>query len=324
MRRVAVKAPGKALLCGEYAVLHGAPAIAVAVDRCAVATSLGAGPPVLRRGSGCGVEGVTDSPYLHAARLHAARALGRIVPDIAVDTRALYDGGDKIGLGSSAAVTVAAVGWAWHSADRAFADRDALFAVADAAHAEAQGVRGSGVDVACAVWGGAIRFQRKEHGVDVRAVDLPDDLHLTFIYTGRSASTAALLDRVRALAETQPARHEALIGRLRSLAHAFDAALGANHAEGLIKAAEGYGLAMAALGELAGCTIVTPEHAELARIARRHGGAAKPSGAGGGDIGVAFTVGAEVASALNEEISKTGLRLLTMGAPAPGLRLEMV
>ena len=32
-----VRVPGKAILSGEYAVLHGAPAIAVAVDREVVA-----------------------------------------------------------------------------------------------------------------------------------------------------------------------------------------------------------------------------------------------------------------------------------------------
>ena len=34
---IAVRAPGKAIVCGEYAVLGGAPAISVAVDRHVIA-----------------------------------------------------------------------------------------------------------------------------------------------------------------------------------------------------------------------------------------------------------------------------------------------
>jgi phosphomevalonate kinase len=307
MSGVSVRAPGKALLCGEYAVLHGAPAVAVAVDRCAVA-NVGHGQA---------------SPFLAAARAHAARALGGEVPEICVDTRELYNAEAKLGLGSSAAVTVAAVGLAWHAAGRSLADRQALFAVADAAHGEAQGTRGSGVDVACAVWGGTVRFCRRSGGVDVRPVDLPDGVQLTFVYTGRSASTAEMIGRVKALAEAEPALHDAQIGRLRSLAHAFDSAVTANDAAALIRVADDYGAAMAALGEAAGSPIVTPELAALAALARRHGGAAKPSGAGGGDLGVAFTVGTEATRALHDDLGATNLMLLAMGAPAPGLRLEI-
>jgi mevalonate kinase len=79
---------------------------------------------------------------------------------------------------------------------------------------------------------------------------------------------------------------------------------------------------MQALGDAAGANIVTEKHATLARLARRHGGSAKPSGAGGGDLGVAFTLGEEATSALHKELTQAGLSPLQVGAPAPGLRLE--
>lgn len=296
-----VRAPGKAILSGEYAVLHGAPAIAVAVDRYVAVTAAD--------------EMAEPSPFVAAALRHAG------APDakVSVDSRALYEEGTKLGLGSSAAVTAAVVGWVKRDALR---DKDALFAIADAAHGEAQGTRGSGIDVACSVYGGTIRFVRKNAAVDVREVDLPDGVRVTFIWAGQPASTPELLGRVKALAEAQPSRHEAAIGRLVSHAHAFATAVNANDPDGLVRAADAYGQAMAALGDAAGCEIVTRPHTQLAALARRHGGAAKPSGAGGGDLGVAFTVGNEATQRLREDARAAGLTLLSLGAPAPGLRLE--
>ncbi len=293
-------APGKAILSGEYAVLHGAPAIAVAVDRY-VSVTAGDDAP---------------SPFVAAALRHAGATA-----KLHVDSSALYEGDVKLGLGSSAAVTVAVVGYAL---GRLSSDKRRVFDLADAAHAEAQGTRGSGIDVACSVWGGTIRFQRAKGDVDVREVDLPDGVRLTFTWAGQPASTAELIGRVKALAEAQPSRHEAAIGRLVSHAHAFATAVNANDAEGLVRAADAYCQAMAALGDAAGCEIVTKPHTQLAALARRHGGAAKPSGAGGGDLGVAFTVGVEATQRLREDARAAGLTLLSLGAPSPGLRLENV
>jgi phosphomevalonate kinase len=147
-------------------------------------------------------------------------------------------------------------------------------------------------------------------------------VRLSFIWAGQPASTAALIERVKALAESHPNRHEAAIGRLVSHAHAFATAVAANDSGSLVRAADLYGQAMAALGDAAGCEIVTRPHALFAVLARRHGGAAKPSGAGGGDLGVAFTVGLEATRALRDDARAAGLNLLSLGGPSPGVRLE--
>jgi phosphomevalonate kinase len=302
-----IRAPGKAILAGEYAVLHGAPGIAVAVDREVVASEAAG----------------ESSPFVRAAQAHALRAGGAALAEVHVDSSALYENGVKLGLGSSAAVTAAVVGLSLAKAERTL-DPAAVFAVADAAHAEAQGARGSGVDVACSVFGGAIRFVRKNGNVDVKPADLPDGVRLTFIWAGQAASTSVFLGRVKALAESQPARHDSVMGRLVSHAHAFASAVTANDPDGLLRAADAYGQAMAALGDALETEIVTKPLALFATLARRAGGAAKPSGAGGGDLGVAFTVGNKDTEALRAAARDAGLTLLSLGAPAPGLRMENV
>ncbi|TMQ03453.1 MAG: hypothetical protein E6J90_53440, partial [Deltaproteobacteria bacterium] len=183
-------APGKLIVTGEYAVLDGATALVVAVDRRAVARR-NAQP----RGS---------SPFLVAVAAEIAARWGADHPaagaalEISVDSSAFYDrasqrrlavtplgssvaasaidpgrpagigGGQKLGLGSSAAVTVAATALALESLDRRSAiDRDEILEVALAAHARAQGprgARGSGADIAASVHGGTIAFSRPAAG----------------------------------------------------------------------------------------------------------------------------------------------------------------
>lgn len=313
-----VLAPGKAILCGEYAVLHGAPAVSVAVDRCVRAW--------VEPGKGTAL-----SPFLTAALERVAKALAAEGHDVSqllqsgavgVDSSALYEGKQKLGLGSSAAVTVAAVGAAFRHVGKSLADSRRIFELADEAHAAAQGTRGSGVDVATSVYGNVIRFQRKDGRAQVTPVDLPEGVRLTFIFDGSSASTPQLIEKVKALAEAQPARHQAAIGRLISQSHAFVAALESGDATALLRSVDAYHEAMQHLGDAAGCEIVTRAHALLAGLARRHGGAAKPSGAGGGDLGVAFTLGDDATDKLREDLRSAGLSPLDIGAPAPGLREE--
>ena len=320
-------APGKALLAGEYAVLHGAPAICVAVDRTATAlVAAGRGTP--------------HSPFTVAALDAAARILDDasllISGALAVDSSGLYQGRDKLGIGSSAAVTVAALGAALASrgvfvegsvdaasiteGDVRWLSRQAFFEAADAAHAEAQGARGSGVDIATAVFGGAIRFERSPT-VRVTPVSLPAGLELTFVFTGESASTPALLGRVRQLAERDPLLHQTIMARLVAAAHDFAGALALDAALTVI-AAERYGAAMAALGEAADAPVVTSAHANLRALAADAGGAAKPSGAGGGDLGVVFTASADATARVRQAlVGHAQLSALSLSAPAPGLRL---
>lgn len=124
-------APGKLLLTGEYAVLDGAPALVVAVNRRVIAR---------RRKS------VGSSPFLIAVADELARRYGdghavtRAAFEIVVDSSAFFLGQAKLGLGSSAAVTVAATALAL-AAERhvvPMIDRDNVIAIATAAHQQAQ------------------------------------------------------------------------------------------------------------------------------------------------------------------------------------------
>jgi phosphomevalonate kinase len=142
---VKVFAPGKLLLTGSYAVLEGAPAIVCAVDRYAVA-----------RTAGVDAEAVQGTPV--SPEIAAAMDGGGDAPD--VDVSSLFSNGKKLGLGSSAAAVVAALG---HVAAARGLDlgeapvRRTIFDRARAAHGTVQS-GGSGVDVAASVYGGVLSY----------------------------------------------------------------------------------------------------------------------------------------------------------------------
>jgi len=124
MTVVIASAPGKAIICGEYAVLDGAPAIAAAIDRRAVVTighsddsahvvvAPGFSDVVGRfRASDDRVEWFegADSYGLVEQVWRAAAARPRQALSLTLDTRAFRDrqSSIKLGIGSSAALAVA-------------------------------------------------------------------------------------------------------------------------------------------------------------------------------------------------------------------------
>src|SRR3954469_20493961 len=165
-------APGKLIVTGEYAVLDGAPAIVVAVDRRAIARR-NATP----RGSSPFLVSVAEEI---AARRGETDPAARAALEVSVDSTAFYNRATKLGLGSSAAVTVAATALALEQGEvggggpaggaagllpRGIAtiNQREILTIALAAHARAQGprgARGSGADIAASVYGGTIAVSR--------------------------------------------------------------------------------------------------------------------------------------------------------------------
>lgn len=274
-------APGKLILTGEYAVLRGAPALVVAVNRRAIA----------RRDA---VRG--SSPFLLAVAAELAERRGATDPaakaalEIAVDSSAFYDAhGTKLGLGSSAAVTVAATACALANAGAGNA-RDVIFEIAAAAHARAQGdkgARGSGADIAAAVYGGTIVYTISARPTRSR---WPEQVALVPFFTGAPADTTSLVAQVMAARES---RRSDVDAALDAIGDASRAACGAITAPGELAATAvvaAMTLAGAGIDRLALATGVdlVPACVTRARAAlTRLGGTAKTTGAGGGDVGVA-------------------------------------
>nr|MDQ3035714.1 hypothetical protein [Myxococcota bacterium] len=147
-------------------------------------------------------------------------------------------------------------------------------------------------------------------------------LHLALVWTGHPARTSDLVATVKALAARDAAAYRRAIAPLHEAAAALLAAIEKNDAPAAIEAAAAHGDAMQLLGETAGAPIVTPELAKAATLARAVGGAAKPSGAGGGDVAIAFLPNTRAHVELAEGCRLAGLTLLPLRLGADGVRID--
>ncbi len=314
MRRVAASAPGKMMIAGEYAVLDGAEAVVAAVGRRAYARL----EP--------GAQGELPKEAL-AARAAAERSAGALSAGLALslDVRELRQGDKKLGLGSSAAASAAAAGvvFAARGLDTNAPEvRERLLQVALEGH-RAVAPDGSGADVAAAVLGGFVRFRRLGAvGVETHALRWPEGLLLVPVWTRKEVRTSDMLQRVRALEAGDPAGYRARMRALAEQSEQLVSALIAGEIEAALDSVHECGSAMAELGEAAGISIVDDTTARLRALARAHGGAAKPSGAGGGDIVIAAFSNANAADSFRVGCAAAGFEVLSLELGVTGERDE--
>ncbi|MFT5685748.1 MAG: phosphomevalonate kinase [Myxococcota bacterium] len=272
-----VRAPGKLVIIGDYAVLDGAPAAVLAIDR-------GVRCEVL---AGDGIVTPDGDTRFVAPALHGAPpALYRFSAWNPVDLPG------KPGFGGSAAACVAACIAANRPAHDAFT-----------IHHTVQG-SGSGVDVAASIHGGLIRFTPGQPATPLPLV------HPSVIYTGTSAKTGPRVQVWRAWSDDAArARFVQQTAELVDLLSHDPIAATAQAAELLIAATAA-----------AGVDYLTVELQRIMALAAAHGGAAKPSGAGGGDCAVAFFPDRESQQAFETRCAAEGLSPIAV-QPAPGAAL---
>ncbi|MEJ2138078.1 MAG: hypothetical protein P8Y61_01270 [Gammaproteobacteria bacterium] len=304
-------APGKLILVGEYAVLEGAAAISAAVDRFAAANLVvSSGRSELRiantgdRFPFSHTDGAVDwhaDPGIYGDLLIAAldalrddRAAIRGLPPFEIElcTRQFYSDASgeaqKIGVGSSAALTVAVV-----AALQACMGETPTLRRCLAAHRILQHGTGSGVDIATSWHGGVIAVRPDAVAPAVESLRWPEGFYLRPVWSGNAASTTGMLARLKAFGRGSPQAYEALMTKLSDGALAAQAPWRASRSGELFEALQDYGELLRELDEKASIGIWSDGHRRLRSLAQTVGVGYKPSGAGGGDFGLAFSADAE-------------------------------
>lgn len=307
---IEARAPGKLLVSGEYAVLEGAPAIA-----CAVARQV----TVRLAGADLAEEPEAARWRKAAGKLFRGRGIEGLPsrPRLAIDSRPLHSpAGTKYGLGSSAAVAAGVTG-ALLASCGPLPGRQEQAELAVALHRRLQGSGGSGVDVAASVHGGVIAMR----GNRAEPLRWPEGLLCAVIWSGRAANTIPAIGRFRNALKDPAGPAAAALTGLSAAASEVTTAW-CRSAGAALAALERYTLAWQELDRSAGLDAFSLPHRKLLGLARAAGCVYKPSGAGGGDCGLAFAQDQGRLGQLRELAGKAGFALLDMDLAAPGLQVR--
>lgn len=318
--------PGKLFIAGEYAVVEpGHPAIIVAVDQFINVTIEGARkngsiqsaqysdlPIRWTRRNGELVLDHRENPFhyiLAAIRLTEkyAQEKGTLLSfyDLKVTSELDNSNGRKYGLGSSGAVTVATVKALNLYYDLKM-DRLTQFKIAALAHLAVQG-NGSCGDIAASCYGGWLAFSTFDHEwvlrkqqewtltqlltsdwpeLSIRPLIVPKSLRLLIGWTGSPASTSDLVDQVYQSKEAKEKGYAKFLADSKDCFNRLIDGFLNEDSRTIKKMITENRKLLVGLSSLTGVTIETPALKKLCDLAETYRGAAKSSGAGGGDCGI--------------------------------------
>lgn len=354
---ITTRAPGKLFVAGEYAVVEpGQPSVLVAVDRFLTVSvdqsdafgqvhseAYGQLPITWTRdATGVRIDRKTPYDYVLATitlvdRLRAELGRRDSFFDLRISSELDDRGGRKFGLGSSAAVTVATVAaldefYELHlTAMQRF--RLAMLATVSVVPTA------SGGDLAASTFGGWIGYSSPDRaalvrrlrsgapiaelldepwqGLSVTRIEPPASIRLLVGWTGAPASTERLVDRVLVMRETGAQVHRDFLVASRDQVSMLTSALQTDDVPAALDAIRSCRSLLRDLGDAAGIDIETDRLRALCDAAERAGAAAKPSGAGGGDCGIALAPPNADVQAMHRAWEADDVRHLTLSVTPP-------
>ncbi|WP_019602223.1 mevalonate kinase [Teredinibacter turnerae] len=339
---IRASAPGKVILCGEYAVLQGAPALVAGVDRrinlqLKPQASSKAEITVLCPGfldGACqlhwqATELVSTEPAL-VLLIKLCNALLAEIPSaldllrshswaLEIDSRALFDKQHKLGLGSSGALATALAGALWTlSGD--VPSREQAWPIIHRAHSAAQGKQGSGADVAASLCGGTHVFSNQQLHCTLEPLRLPQGTHLAFIWTGTSASTPKYLHSLSQWRERHPTSFAQHMGLLEEQSRTSAMARTANE---LVANFRQFTKVLHEFDRDSQLGIFANGHEQLYLSGRKYRHLTyKPCGAGGGDLGLALASDTIELTDFLAQLGKHGVHALPLAIDYSGLTTE--
>ncbi len=323
--RAKASAPAKVILLGEHFVVHGSPAIVLAIDlRATVSAELRKDKKIYVESKALKCSDYFEKDDFHVEKGNKCRnpqlepifaivknLMKTINKEIGVNLKIESDIPVAAGLGSSAAIAVASAATLSHLFSLTLNDKE-IFEIAFEAEKIIHG-NPSGVDPAVSTYGGILRYQR---GKDVQKIIANITLPLVIGDTGIKRSTGEMVTRVGEMRNRFPAVFDRFLEtEYEIVARSIDA-LKNNDVETLGKLMNINHALLCAIG-------VSNEFLDKLVYAARKAGAlgAKITGAGGGGCIVALST-SECVENVKESIELAGGKAFITKMTVDGVRIE--
>ncbi len=322
---IQVSISGKIVISGEYAVLDGAPAIVATLKQKVnitiqksdknhniYTTSVLQGVFPFTMDDDANVLWLEADPGVFGLLLqHAFKILKPKLKEnlwIAVDSseffRTTKDGtAIKLGIGSSAAVSVG-ITQALSQYQAIRSSPENLLSQANSIHQGLQGKQGSGIDVACCFADqGVIECTKdsvKNHTWSI--LNWPNGLHLKALTTSQYGSTNRLVANYQRASNLYPKEFKRALDQFLDITQSLSHAWKSEDVDLIIDLLRAYDVHIKKLDKIGDIGIYTQVHADIQNTASTHNVFYKPSGAGGGDIGLAFSSSLDALSDFSDAI----------------------
>ena len=304
--RIKRTAPGKVFLSGEYLALEGGSAIILSTkQRSRVSIEDHKKPYNLFYSSALDqyfefsvnenyeVDWVENDPQSFGLFISLAIYELKIKPSkalISIDTSEFYSSGKKIGLGSSASIASAII----NALDEYFnlqLSESAKIQIAVNIHGLSQDNFGSGLDVitSCADSGVVECNLKMANEHKWRSLKWPSDLYIKGVITSDQSSTKMMIEKYNRGKDSNQIFFNKLYSEINHLLNQISTAWDTQNSEKIIELMQTYNTFINQLNEKFNLGIFSDEHKQLIELARSADIFYKPSGAGGGDLGLVIT-----------------------------------
>lgn len=318
---IKVSAPGKLMLFGDHAVVHGKPCIVTSVEhRVSVALEKRSDNKIVLNAPDVGFQNYIvsidslDKPHPKEVKFVLTAISNffdryKIKSGLEIKTGSEFSA--KVGLGSSSAVTVSTIKGLAELFEIEMTNKE-LFDLSYKTILDIQEV-GSGFDVAAAIYGGTLYFVTG--GKIIEPLEI-EDIPLLIGYTGIKADTATLVKMVSKKLKKEPQKINKIFNKSREIVNSAKVEMENSDWK---RVGELMNLNQDLLRKLG----VSSKELENLIAASLDSGAygAKLSGAGGGDCMIAITSMVSQDD-VKEAIEKAGGKIVEVKVQAEGVKIE--
>jgi len=354
---VLVEAPGKLLLSGEWSILEkGASCIILAVDANS-SVKIAEGEGIFISSKRFGIKKINcvfngkqlEMPSASQKQKHILRFVRgaieiclKYLKENKTEIKGFFLSTDskkhsikkgrqyqKIGFGSSAAVTVATIGALLElHGQKIEKNKDTIYKLATIAHFLGQGKIGSGFDIASSTYGGVVVYKgfdkkwleekiensgvkevvgQKWPGFFIENLKLPNGFEFVVGFSGLGASTTELVKKMQNFKETKKEEYHEIINSIKKTTTDLIEAIKVENQEKILELIHNNRLLLKELGEKSFTNLETPNLTKIIDVIDSYDAAGKFSGAGGGDSAVGVCFSDQTKQQIQQSLKEKGL-----------------